>query len=154
MRALLAVRIGDGQQHQRHRQLERGAEAADDAADDQDGRRRRQCADQCADGEQGDAEYEDAAAAVDVSDRAAGQQQAGIDKVIGVDHPLHLADAGVKIAGDALEREIDDRRVDLRQQYAERGREKNEARTHRVLRVQIGWGVRLCRRHAAHDSTP
>ena len=72
--------------------------------------------------------HEDAAASVKIAERAAGQQEARIDEIVGVDDPLHRADAGVKVGVDAFDREIDDGRVDLREQHAERCGDQDEAR--------------------------
>jgi hypothetical protein len=78
-------------------------------------------------GEEGDAEQEDAAATVDVAKSSAGQQQGRIDHVVCIDNPLHFADAGIQFARDAFHTKIDDGRIDLRQQHAERGCEQHKS---------------------------
>jgi len=41
-------------------------------------------------------------AAIEVAERAAGQQQRGVEQIARIHHPLQLADAGAKLAADAL----------------------------------------------------
>ena len=56
------------------------------------------------------------------------QQQACIDEIVAIDHPLHGAHAGMQVAGDAFQGEVNHRRIDLREQHAERSREQDQPR--------------------------
>ncbi len=81
---LLGVAVGDGQDRQRRWQLERGAEASQRTSGDQDRGIRRQRADERADGDERDPAGEDQPAPIEVAEGAAGQEQRGIDEVVGV----------------------------------------------------------------------
>ena len=114
------TRVSERKQHQRHGDFEGRADAADkNPSANQDGGVWCQCANQRTDDEQYDAQNEDLSAPIKITKRASGQEQARIDKIVGVDDPLHLADACVQICTDAFNGEIDHRCVDLREQYAE-----------------------------------
>ena len=87
-----------------------------------------------------DADHEDAAPSVEIGQQAAGQQQHGIDEVVGVEHPLQGADAGVEIVADRPRREIDHGHVDLGHQHGETEREQSEVlvvrHTHTNARIR------------------
>src|SRR6516164_4090334 len=53
------------------------------------------------------------------------EKQARVDEVVDINDPLQLSHAGLQIRADRLSRKIDDRRVNLRDQHAERHGEKN-----------------------------
>ena len=86
--ALFGVRIGDSEDRERGRHFQRRTESGNGAAGDQHDGVRRQAAYQRADGEQRDAEREDAAAAVKIGKRAGGQKQARVDQIIGCQPPI------------------------------------------------------------------
>jgi hypothetical protein len=69
---------------------------------------------------------EHAAAAVEIGEHARREQQARVDEIVGVDHTLQRSHAGVEPGADLLDGEIDDRRVDLRDQHAERHRQQDQ----------------------------
>ena len=88
MGALGRIFIGHGEDRQRGRHQQRRAEPGQGAAGDQDDLVRREAANQRADGEDRDAEREDAAAAIKIGERSRRQQQARIDEIVGVDAPI------------------------------------------------------------------
>jgi hypothetical protein len=49
----------------------------------------------------------------DVAERPTGQQERRIGEIVAVEDPLQLGDARSKLRADVLQREIDDRRVEL-----------------------------------------
>ena len=48
-----------------------------------------------------------------------------VDEIVDSNDPLQLSHAGLQIRADRFDRKIDDRRVNLRDQHAERHGEKN-----------------------------
>src|SRR5262249_20750036 len=98
VRALLAVRIGEGEQYQRHGHLEGGAQPADNASEDQYSGTRGKRADQCACDEQHDAQNKNPSTAVKIAKCPTSQQQACVNKIVGIDHPLHLTDPGAQVS--------------------------------------------------------
>ena len=63
-------------------------------------------------GEGDHAQLQGALAAEAVAQAARGEQQAGEDERVGVDHPLELAGAGAQLAADRRQRHVDDGVVD------------------------------------------
>ena len=135
---LVAPHHADDGERRRHRQ--RRADARQRTAGDQHADRRCGSAQQRCGGEYRHADHEDAAPAVEIGQQAAGQQQHGIDEVVGVEHPLQGADAGVEIIADRPRREVDHRHVDLGHQHGETEREQGEAlvvrHTHTNARIR------------------
>jgi hypothetical protein len=82
----------------------------------------RQAADQRRDAEQRHATDEHAAGADPVTERAAGKQQRGEGKRIGVNHPLQAAYAHRQRGADPVQRNIDDGDIELNHDETEAGR--------------------------------
>ena len=128
LRALLVVVVRGVQDRQAAGERERGADAEEGPADDEDAGAGREAAEHRRDGEDDDADQEDALAPEEIAERRAGQDQAGVDDVVRVEHPLELGDAGVKTLLERAEREVDDSGVELDHRDREAGRGHGELR--------------------------
>ena len=111
----LAPREDVGQDGQRRGHDERRADAHDRSADDDLGRRGGEGADQRAEGEHDQAALQGPLAAEAVAEGTGGEEQAGEDQRVGVDHPLQLGVAGPELVrvgerrqGDVEHRVADD----------------------------------------------
>ena len=67
---------------------------------------------------------------------------ASTNEIAGVDHPLQCGHAGAEPGADLLDGKIDDRRVDLRDQHAERHRQQDQRRA--VREAQTRWSKYHC----------
>ena len=91
---------------------ERGADALDDAAGDEPGVARGEADRRAREPEGDDAEQEHPAAAEDVAQPAAGDQQHGEGQGVRVDGPLERREARVEVALDRGQRDVHDRVVE------------------------------------------
>jgi hypothetical protein len=102
----------DGQQRERRRRQERGADALHGADGDEHLRGGRETARQRGGREQAEAGEEDAAAAEEVARPAAEQQEAAERERVGVDDPLEAVDREPEIGLDRGKRDVHDRDVE------------------------------------------
>jgi hypothetical protein len=140
--ACARVGIGDVENGERHRQEQRRPDTGDAAPGHQDRRVGRQRADQRAGGEDGDAEDEDPAPAVEIAERAPGEDQRGIGEVVEINDPLQRRRLSLEILLDRLEAEIDERGIEDGHEGAERhhGEDRRgfaQARTHAMLLLPL-----------------
>ena len=98
--AAVAALEGGGQQRQRGREHERAADALQRAREVEHQRRPGERAQRRGDGEDRDPDHEDPAAAEEVGERAAREQQRRERERVGVDHPLQVGEARVQRALD------------------------------------------------------
>jgi hypothetical protein len=75
---------------------------------------------------------------------------ASTNEIAGVDHPLQCGHAGAEPGADLLDGKIHDRRVDLRDQHAERHRQQDQRRA--VREAQTRWSKYHC--HAGLRGRP
>ena len=87
-----------GDQRQGDGEHDRAADALQAAGEVEEGRVGRQRAEQRGDGEDAEADREDAAAAEPVGERAGGQHQRRQREGVGVDHPLQVGEAAAEVA--------------------------------------------------------
>jgi hypothetical protein len=106
--------------------IEGGTQPTDNASEDQYSGSGRKRADQRACDEQHDPQNENPSTAEKIAKCPPGQQQACINKIVGIDHPLHLADARMQIGGYAFHGKVDDRSIDLGEQHAKRSGNQNQ----------------------------
>ena len=106
-----SLREGGGDQGQRGRGDDRGADALHRAGREQPGLRGGEPAEQRGQREQDDAGDEDPAPAEDVAGPAAEQQQAAEGQGVGVDHPFQAGAGEAERALDVGQRDVHDRRV-------------------------------------------
>ncbi len=104
-----------------------------------------------ASGEDCRAEDENPAPADEIGQQSAGQEQDGISQVVGVDHPLERAYARVEVRADPVRAEIDDRGIDLRDEYGQAQREQcrkmADRETVRSVPVPMHGGIQACLLH-------
>ena len=101
----------------------RGADALQDAGEDQHGGAGGDPAQQRREREPDGADHEDAPAAVAVAERAAQQDQRRHGQQVAVADPLQLGQARVEVPADGAQGDVDDRAVEQREPRAEdRGR--------------------------------
>ena len=108
---------------------------------------RRDRAEQRGDGEEADAEDEDAPPPVAVAERAAEQDQRGEGQQVAVEDPLQGAGAGVEVAADVRQRDVDHGAVEERHPRAERRRPRAASARRRSRR-------RFHRRHCGRPLAP
>ena len=97
---------------QRRRRDQRGAEPLHGTRGDQDALRPGQAAEERGDGEDDDADQEDAEAAEVVGGATAEQQEPAEGDGVGGDHPLQVRLAEVERTADRRQRDVDDRHVE------------------------------------------
>ena len=114
-------------QRQAARGQQRAADALQRAPGDEELHRRREPAERRGHREPHDADDEDPAAAEAVAERAAEQDQPGEGERVAVDRPLQRREARVELGADALERDVDHRRVEQGQPRPEHGRQQDPA---------------------------
>jgi hypothetical protein len=130
-RALDASGEDVGDQRERRREHERGAESHEAAREDQLPGARRQAAGDTGEAEHGEAAEQHPLAPEPVGEAAGGEQEGGEDEVVGVDDPLQLAIGGVQPAHERRQRDVDDRGVEVdREGGEEQGREDEAASVH------------------------
>ncbi len=96
-----------GEDRQRRRHDEGGGDTHDRPGDDHRGRRVGEAGHHRADEEQGEAGLEGALAAEAVAEGPGGEEEAGEDERVGVDHPLELAGRGVEVAGQGGDGDVE-----------------------------------------------
>ena len=124
-RAATLVSRERGDDHGQRARRQQGAEhALQRAARDQDLDRRRDGADHRDDAEAADADREHAPLAVEVPERAGNEDQRAERQQVGVRHPLLAGQPAAEVVPDRRERDVDDRRIEARDERAhDRGHE-------------------------------
>jgi hypothetical protein len=139
--ALLCVGISNSQDRERCRHQESGAKTGERAAGDEEGRIGRRGAQQRANDKDRSTRGKNPTSAIKIAERAGGQQQAAIDEVVRVHHPLQRPHTDPELGADLPQRQIDDRGIELRHQHGKaRGDENETARC--VGHERRGGGVR------------
>ena len=133
-RALAALAEGVADDRQRGREDHRGGRSHREPGRDQRSRRVDHGADHAGRGEADQTEDQRRPTAVAVGEAAGGEHQRGEGQVVAVDDPLQRAGAGVEIGGDARQRDVDDRGVEVDGEHGRTDREQDgELGSHRVL---------------------
>ena len=117
--AAFARREDVGEDRQRRRHDERGAEALDRARHDEDAGRSRERRRERAAAEDHEPDEQRRLAAVTVAGAARDQEEAREDERVRVDDPLELARRRAELAHEARQRDVDDRPVDADDQQAQ-----------------------------------
>ena len=97
------------------------------------------------------ADEEDPAAAEQVAERAAEQDQRGEGEGVAVDGPLQAVQRGVQVPADRRECHVDDGPVEHRHARAEDGRQQNCPRPRRPVDERVGHGALTGTRRAARS---
>ena len=135
-----------GEDGQRGRRGERGGEALDEAGDDQQRAVVDEAADQRGDGEDGERDQEDPAAAEQVGGTAAEQQQTAVAEHVAVDDPLQRGGRQAQFGTDGRQRHAHHRHVETVEEHhdAQHREDAPEARGPAL----VGPGRRRLRRGA------
>ena len=136
--ALLAGGEGRGDQGERGRGGDRGADALQDARADHHRLVLGEPAEQRGDREHGDADDEHPAAAEDVAEPAAEQQQAAEGERVGVHHPRQAAPAEAEVGLDVGQRDVHDGAVEHDHQLGAADDGEGEAEPAGSRRCRLG----------------
>ena len=137
--ALGALGEGRGDDRQRRRRDDRGAEALDRARGDQPRLRLGEAAGERGEREDDQAEHEHAPAAEQVGEPAAEQQEAAEGERVGVDDPGQVVAGEVQLRADRRQRDVDDRGVD--HDHELRHRQQHQREVLGAGRVERGTGA-------------
>ena len=136
-RPRFSVRERVGEQRQRERGDDGGADALEGAGGDQRAGRGRECSSGGGGGEDGEADEEHPAAAEAVAERGAGEQQDGVRERVRVDRPLERLDRRAEILADRRQRVGDDQVVEDDHEEGDRDDREGPSGRERVIEVSI-----------------